>query len=53
MNSALLKSTNDWYIDIDNSKVSAVLFIDLKKAFDTAEYGILLAKLHHYSNNVI
>ena len=27
----LLKSTNDWYVNIDNSKVNAVLFIDLKK----------------------
>ena len=38
----LLKSTNDCYINIDNSKVNAVIFIDLKKAFDTVDRGILL-----------
>ena len=29
----LLKSTNDWYIDIDRGNVNAVVFIDLKKGF--------------------
>ena len=27
----LLKSTDNWYVNIDNSKVNAVLFIDLKR----------------------
>ena len=49
----LLKSTNDWYVNIDNSKVSAVIFIDFKKAFDSVDPGILLAKLHHYGINGI
>ena len=49
----LLKSTNDSYVSIDNSKVSAVIFIDLKKAFNTVDHGILLAKLHHYGINGI
>ena len=29
----LVKFTNDWCVNIDNSKVSAVIFIDLKKHF--------------------
>ena len=49
----LLKSTNDWYVHIDKSKVHAGLFIDLKKALDTVDHGILLAKLHHYGLNAI
>ena len=49
----LLRSTNDWYVNIDNSKVNAILFIDLKNAFDTVDHGIRLAKLHHYGINGI
>ena len=49
----LLKSTNDWYVKIDNSKVIAVIFIDLKKAFDTVDHGMIPAKLHRYGINSI
>ena len=49
----LLKSTNDWYVNIDNSKVNAVIFIDLEKAFDIVDHDMLLAKMHHYSINGI
>ena len=45
---SVLTSTNDWYANIDNSKISAVIFIDLKKAFGTVDHGIILARLHHY-----
>ena len=38
----LLKGTSDWYIDIDNGRYTAMIFIDLKKAFDTVDYQILL-----------
>ena len=34
----LLESANDWYVYIDNSKVSAVIVIDLKKEFDTVDH---------------
>ena len=44
----LLNNTDDWYVDMDNGKYTANIFIDLKKAFDTVDYDILLAKLRKY-----
>ena len=46
--SCLLKCTNDWYFNIDRGKYTAMIFIDLKKAFDTVDHEILLDKMHHY-----
>ena len=45
---ALLKCTDDWLNGIDAGKYAGVVFVDLKKAFDTVDYGILLQKLAHY-----
>ena len=45
---ALMASTNDWYLNIDKGKYTGVIFIDLKKAFDTADHEILLKKLKMY-----
>ena len=41
----LLKSTNDWYLNIDKGKYTAAVFIDLKKAFNAVDHEILLNKL--------
>ena len=46
--SCLLRCTNDWYFNIDRGKYTAMIFIDLKKAFDTVDHKILLDKMHHY-----
>ena len=42
---ALLETTNNWSINIDNGLLNGVLFIDLKKAFDTIDHEIILRKL--------
>ena len=44
----LLKGTSGWYIDIDNGRYTAMIFIDLKKAFDTVDHQILLDKMQFH-----
>ena len=43
---ALLETTNNW--NIDNGLLKGVLFIDLKKAFDTIDHEIILRKLANF-----
>ena len=45
---ALLQATENWSLNIDNGLINGVIFIGLKKAFDTIDHNIIIRKLSNY-----
>ena len=47
----LIKVTDDWFHAIDKKEFTGAVFVDLKKAFDTVDWDILLKKLRDIGIN--
>ena len=45
---ASLVTANNWSVNKDNGLLNGVVYIDLKKAFDTIDHAIILRKLTNY-----
>ena len=45
---ALSQATNHWLMNIDNGSMNSVVFLDIRKAFDTIGHEILIKKVSQY-----
>ena len=45
---ALGKSINQWLMNVNSGELNSVVFLDIKKAFDTVDHRVLLQKQAYY-----
>ena len=45
---SLLCATDKWRLNIDKGQINGVVFVNLKKALDTVDHTILIAKMKQY-----
>ena len=50
---AIIELVEEITNSLENFETTVGVFIDLKKAFDTVEHGILIEKLYHYGIRVL
>ena len=46
--SALIQMCDDWSDNMDKGKLTCVVFLDIRKAFDSVDHAILLEKVQFY-----
>ena len=46
--SALIQMWDDWSDNMDKGKLTGVVFLDIRKAFDSVDHSILLEKVKFY-----
>ena len=46
--SALIQMCDEWLENMDNGKLNGVVFLDIKKAFDSVNHDILTTKMNEH-----